>query len=146
MLNRRGNNSGLTHPPALSKEKKGKKMMKKMILMVVAMLSITTTYAENENVSNVANVAAYDMSVNIRKLGETLGLTSDQMEAVDNIHHTFSAEMLFAAQMNEEDRKAMVKKAIDKDVKNMRYILNEKQYHKYLLLLNVTLNNRGINE
>ena len=30
MLNRRGNNSGLTHPPALSKEKKGKKMMKKV--------------------------------------------------------------------------------------------------------------------
>ena len=46
-------------------------MMKKMILMIVAMLSITTSYAENENATRVNNVEAYDMSVNMRKLGET---------------------------------------------------------------------------
>ena len=121
-------------------------MMKKMILMIVAMLSITTSYAENENATRVNNVEAYDMSVNMRKLGETLKLNSDQIEAVENIHQTFVAEMLFAAQLGEEDRKAMVEKAVTKDVKYMRYILNDDQYHKYLLLLNVTLNNRGLNK
>ena len=115
-----------------------------MILMIVAMLSITTMHAENENANNVANLQAYDMSVNMRRLGETLDLSADQMEAVENIHHTFAAEMLFAAQMNEENRKAMVEKAVAKDVRFMRYILNDKQYRKYLLLLNTTLNNRGL--
>ena len=54
--------------------------------------------------------------------------------------------MLFAAQLGDEDRKAMVEKAVTKDVKYMRYILNDDQYHKYLLLLNITLNNRGLNK
>ena len=118
--------------------------MKRLFLMTIAMLSMTMTFAENENAANMNNVEAYDMSVNIRKLGEALGLTFDQMEAVENIHNTFNAEMLFAAQANTDDRKAMVDKAVDKEIKWMHYILDEKQYRKYLLLLNVTLQNRGL--
>ena len=52
--------------------------------------------------------------------------------------------MMFAAQYNKEERDARVAEAIDKDVKWMRYVLNEKQIHKYLMLLNTTLNNRGL--
>ena len=118
--------------------------MKRLFLMTIAMLSMTMTFAENENAANMNNVETYDMSVNIRKLGEALGLTFDQMEAVESIHNTFNAEMLFAAQANTDDRKVMVDKAIDKDVKWMHYILDEKQYRKYLMLLNVTLQNRGL--
>lgn len=40
----------------------------------------------------------------------------------------------------------MVKRAIDNDVKWMRYVLNDKQMHTYLRLLNTTLNNRGLNK
>ena len=119
--------------------------MKKIVLMVVAMLSMTVSYAENENANNVKGVEAYDMSVNMRKLAVALDMDFDQMEAVEDIHHTFSAEMLFAAQMNKDEREDMVKHAVTKDVKFMRYILNDKQYRKYLLLLNTTLNNRGLN-
>lgn len=119
--------------------------MKKIVLTVVAMLSMTMAFAENEEVKNVNNVEAYDMTVNMRKLGEALSLTADQMEAVQDIHHTFNAEMQFAAQLNKDERDAMVKQAVKKDVKYMHYILNDKQYRRYLLLLNTTLNNRGLN-
>lgn len=112
--------------------------------MTIAMLSMTMTFAENEEAKNVNNTEAYDMTVNMRKLSEALQLTADQMEAVADIHHTFSAEMVFAAQLNKEEREAMVKQAVNKDVKYMHYILNDKQYRKYLLLLNTTLNNRGL--
>ena len=118
--------------------------MKKMILTMVAMLSMTMAFAEGENANSVNNVEAYDMSVNMNKLSEALALTADQIEAVTEIHHTFSAEMMFAAQYNKEERDARVAEAIDKDVKWMRYVLNEKQIHKYLMLLNTTLNNRGL--
>ena len=111
---------------------------------MIAMLSMTMTFAENESAANVNNIEAYDMSVNIRRLSVALGLTTDQMEAVENIHSTFSAEMLFAAQTNADDRKVMVEKAVEKDIKWMRYVLNDKQYRKYLQLLNVTLQNRGL--
>ena len=119
--------------------------MKRLFLMTIAMLSMTMAFAENEEAKNVNNVEAYDMTVNMRKLGEALSLTADQMEAVQDIHHTFNAEMQFAAQLNKDERDAMVKQAVKKDVKYMHYILNDKQYRRYLLLLNTTLNNRGLN-
>ena len=117
-----------------------------MILTMVAMLSMTMAFAENENAASVNNVEAYDMSVNMNKLSEALALTADQIDAVAEIHHTFSAEVLFAAQYNKEERDARIKEAVDKDVKWMRYVLNEKQMRKYLVLLNATLNNRGLNK
>ncbi|MBO7046410.1 MAG: hypothetical protein J6W38_08700 [Prevotella sp.] len=118
--------------------------MKKMILTIVAMLSMTMAFAENENAASVNNVEAYDMSVNMNKLSEALALNADQIEAVKEIHHTFAAEMMFAAQYNKDERDARVNEAIDKDVKWMRYVLNEKQMRKYLVLLNTTINNRGL--
>jgi hydroxypyruvate isomerase len=119
--------------------------MKKMILMVVAMLGMTmTSYAENEKAQNVENVETYDMSINMRKLAVTLGLTFDQMDAVQDIHSTFCAEMMMAAHAGNEERSELVDKAVNKDVRYMHYVLDEKQYRKYLLLLNTTLRNRGL--
>jgi len=119
--------------------------MKRLFLMTIAMLSMTMTFAENEKAENVTNVEAYDMSVNMRKLSVALGLNTDQMEAVESIHNTFNAEMQLAAQADESDRKELVNKAIDRDIKWMHYVLNQKQYRTYLMLLNATLNNRGFN-
>ena len=114
---------------------------------MVAMLSMTMAFAEGENVNSVNNVAAYDMSCNMNKLAEALSLTGDQREAVDNIYQTFAAEMMFAAQYySNEQRNEMVKKAISKNVAWMNYVLNDKQRRTYLMLLNATLNNRGLNK
>jgi hypothetical protein len=38
----------------------------------------------------------------------------------------------------------MVDRAINKDLAYMNYILNQDQYRKYVMLLNVTLTNRGL--
>ena len=113
---------------------------------MVALLSMTTAFAEGENTANVSNLEAYEMNINMNKLSEALNLADDQKEAVENIHHTFAAELMFAAQYGKNDRKAMVKRAISNDVKWMRYVLNDKQYRTYLTLLNTTINNRGLNK
>ena len=120
--------------------------MKKMILMVVTMLSMTatTSFAENENANATEKVEAYDMTVNMRKLAVVLDMTFDQMEAVEDIHHTFCAEMMLAAHAGKDEREALVDQAVKKDVRYMRYVLDNKQYRKYLLLLNTTLRNRGL--
>ena len=111
------------------------------------MLSMTMAFAEGENVNSVNNVAVYDMSVNMEKLAEALSLNGDQREAVDNIYQTFAAEMMYAAQYYSNDqRKDMVKKAINKNVAWMNYVLNDKQRRTYLMLLNTTINNRGLNK
>ena len=116
------------------------------------MFSMTMAFAEKENavVENAVEMNAnnvYDMSVNMRKLSVALGLTVDQIEAVETVHNTFNAEMLFAAHYGtKEERDAQVKKAVEKDIKWMNYILTKDQYRKYLVLLNATLNNRGLNK
>ena len=117
-----------------------------MILTMVAMLSMTTAFAEGENVANVSNLEAYELNINMNKLSEVLELADDQKEAVENIHHTFSAELMFAAQYGKNDRKALVDRAVENDVKWMRYVLNEKQMRTYLRLLNATMLNRGLNK
>lgn len=117
-----------------------------MILTLVAMLSMTTAFAEGESAMGMNNTAAYELNVNIDKLSETLNLADDQKEAVADIHHTFAAELMFAAQYSNDDRKALVARAIDNDVKWMRYVLDDKQMRTYLTVLNTTMNNRGLNK
>lgn len=120
-------------------------IMKRLFMVVVAMLSMTMTFAENETAANLNATEAYDMqSVNMKKLGMALNLSKDQMESFAEVHKTFSAEMLFAAQTVGDERQKMVKKAIKKDLAYMNYILSSDQYRKYVMLLNMTLMNRGI--
>ena len=52
--------------------------------------------------------------------------------------------MMFAAQYGKEERAKMVEKAINKDLAYMNYMLSDTQYRKYLMLLNLTLVNRGL--
>jgi hypothetical protein len=120
--------------------------MKKVMMTLVAMLCMTTAFAEDENTNAVNNIEAYKMDVNMDKLSQVLHLAADQREAVENIHHIFNTEMVHAAQYGNNDRDAMVKRAIDTDVKRMRYVLSEDQMRTYLLLLNTTINNRGLNK
>jgi hypothetical protein len=118
--------------------------MKKLILTVVALMSMTMTFAENESAANTNTTESYNMTVNMNKLTKALSLSDDQIEAVSEIHKSFSAEMMFAAQYGKEERDKRIDKAISRDLAYMNYILNDTQYRKYLMLLNVTLHNRGI--
>lgn len=118
--------------------------MKKIVMMLVAMMTLTVANAENENTASLQSTNAYDMTINLRKLAVTLGLNMDQMEAVQDIHHQFCNEMLLASQAEGDERVKLVEQAVKKDVRYMHYVLDEKQYRKYLLLLNTTLVNRGL--
>lgn len=116
--------------------------MKKLVVLAVALLSMTTTFAADENAS--ATAAAYNMNIKMGPLADALSLNIDQVEAVADVHKNFTAEMMNAAIAPAEERDAMVGKAINKDLKYMHTILSEKQYRKYLMLLNATLKNRGL--
>ncbi len=118
--------------------------MKKIVMMIAAMMVMSIANATNDGDDKVENTSAYDMSVNMRKLAVVLDLNMDQMEAVQDIHHQFCNEMTMAAMAKGDERDAMAEKAIKKDVRYMHYVLDEKQYKKYLLLLNTTLHNRGL--
>ncbi|MBO7116020.1 MAG: hypothetical protein J6V87_03110 [Prevotella sp.] len=118
--------------------------MKRLFLTVVAMLSMTLTFAGNENMNSVNNAEAYNLSVNMGQLSKALALADDQKEAVAEIHKTFCAEMMFATQYGNEEREARMNAAIKKDLGFMNYVLNPDQYRKYVRLLNITMANRGL--
>lgn len=118
--------------------------MKRLFLTVIAMLSMTMTFAADENLNSTNSLQAYNMEVNYTKLGEALDLSSDQLEAVKDIHHEFCVNMQCIAAASENSRPAMLKNAINIDLRFMRSVLSQKQYKRYLLLLNTTLLNRGL--
>ena len=120
--------------------------MKRLFLTVMAVLSMNLTFAENEELNTVSNANAYKMSVNYSKLADALELSLDQQEAVQDIHSEFCADMLNASTVSSDERKAMVEKALQKDLKHMRYVLSDNQYRTYLMLLNTTIVNRGLNK
>lgn len=118
--------------------------MKRMILLVAAAMVMTASFAETEEQNAVKNVENYDMSFDMRRLAVTLGLTLEQMEIVNDIQNNFNEKMHTAAKANFEERADMVDKAVTKDVHDMYYVLNDKQFKTYLTLLNTTLRNKGL--
>ena len=66
------------------------------------------------------------------------------MEIVADIHNNFCNEMMLAAYAEGDERTNLMDKAVDKDFRYMHYVLNKKQYKKYVMLLNLTLRNRGL--
>lgn len=128
----------------LTKERKMN--MKKIVLTVVAVMSMTVAFAAGENDSNTATTNAYKFNLSTYALSRALNLNQDQVDVVEDINRTFSAEMMNAAVSDSSEREAKVNAAIKKDLSYMHYVLNNSQYREYVKLLNVTLNNRGLNK
>lgn len=128
----------------LTKERKMN--MKKIVLTVVAVMSMTMAFAADENDNNTATTNAYKFNLSTYALSRALNLNQDQIDVVEDINRTFSAEMMNAAVSDSSEREAKVNAAIKKDLSYMHYVLNNSQYREYVKLLNVTLNNRGLNK
>jgi len=120
--------------------------MKRLFFSVIVMMSMTVAFAGNESNDATDFTEAYMMEVNVNKLGQALNLSSDQYGFMEEAMGVFTADLMCIASASEDSRKAMMHNAVMKNLSATRSILNKTQYHKYLRLLNVTLNNRGLNK
>lgn len=120
--------------------------MKKIILTVaMVMATCFPVVAEETKTSELNNVEAYDINVNINSLARYLELSQDQLSIVEDIQMAFSDGVRYAAIMpTDERRKNMIDNAIEYNLQNMKYVLSKEQYKRYLKVLNQTLINRGI--
>ena len=118
--------------------------MKKIILTVVATMMMTISFAETNKVNAVKNVDNSGLTFDLRRLAVTLDLTDNQMEAVKVISDNFNDELISATSARRFQRHALIQQAIRKDAKQMRNVLNDKQFNTYMQLLGVTLQNRFI--
>lgn len=129
--------------------------MKKIVLTLVALLSMTAVFAEEgEKSANKSQKSPevtvagmnqnMDMTLNYNTLASTLGLDEYQKGAVELIHNKFIKEMKAAASVEGAERMELVKKAANKELEYMSYVLNSDQYRKFNMLFNLTLSNRGL--
>ena len=119
--------------------------MKKYFIMLVMMLTMSVySFAEENTATKMAETERYELKINHRRLACILDMSSDQMEMSNDIISELERDMMFAAVMTTENsRNAVVANAGKKNTKYMHYILNDAQYKKYLMLLNLTLEHRG---
>ena len=104
----------------------------------------TKTIENSHKIVLETQAAKYDFTINYRRLGCCLEMSIDQLEDFKLFIDQFKDNMLFAYnECSEDSRDGVVKSIVRKNVKEMRCILNEKQYKKYILLMNTTLRNRG---
>lgn len=117
--------------------------MKKIVLTMVALLSMTAAFAESEVDNEAAEAAKYEIRFNMNSLSKSLDLNYDQQKAVGDIMNMFASDMTNAAAASGNERAALRKKAVNRDLAYMRAVLEPEQYRTYVMLLNTTLNNRG---
>lgn len=120
--------------------------MKKIVLTLIAALSMTAAFAEGTVDNEAAEAAKYEVNFNINSLGKALSLSYDQYDAVKDITSMFASDMMNAAAASGNERDELRNKAIIRDLAYMRTVLEPYQYRTYVMLLNATINNRGLNK
>ncbi len=120
--------------------------MKKIVFTLIASMVMTAALADTPKTTtaNNANAANYDMTVNYNRLAVALNLDGDQIESVKLIHGDYIKAMNAAAKAPEAEKKEMVRKATQKELARLRYVLDRDQYRKYNMLINATLTNHGL--
>lgn len=113
--------------------------MKRVVLTVAIALCIgaTTFAAEKQPISN------WGGNISITSLSKYLNLTSAQAEEVANISTYFDTEMSKAS-YSRKNQDQKIQNAVYSNLKLMRQTLSAEQYTKYLKVLNITLQNKGI--
>ena len=121
-------------------------IMKKYFLMVVMLFTMgINSFANDKNVFNLDNTERYEIKVNYGKLSKWLNLSQDQEGDVEMFIDELSSDFMFIAnECDNSNRVVVTKNALRKNIKNMFSVLDKEQYHKYLAVLNATLNNRNI--
>jgi len=115
--------------------------MKRLVLTVATVLCLTATGFAAGNQPTTATT--WEGNINISKLSNYLKLTSEQAEEVANITVFFDEQMGKATRARKNQDK-LLQTAVYGNLKLMKQTLAPEQYAKYIKLMNVTLQNRGI--
>jgi len=114
--------------------------MKKVILTMVAVCALSSAFAGNTD----KKVNSVELNVNVYKLQNYLGFSPDEYVFVSDVMERLNDDLKHLDNLEGEKYDKMLKKAVMRNLAYMRDILSSEQYSKYLVLLNTTLRNKGI--
>ena len=109
------------------------------LTLVTALCLAASTFAAG----NQPTTAKWEGNINVNKLCKYLQLNSVQSEEVANICEYFSTQM-GRATTAKKDQEKKLHNAVYGNLKLMKKTLTDKQYADYAKVLNVTLQNKGI--
>ena len=135
--------------------------MKKVIITLVVMVTMAFSFCVCANAKNTpvgynfglvksasvdSLVSKYDFNINYKNLEKCLNVTSEQRGDFELMFDKFKRNIRFAKFESDSAKSdTIAKNAIMTNVKDMRGLLNRKQYKKYLTILNATVRNKEIN-
>lgn len=118
--------------------------MKRVLLLFVSLSMTAVTMMAGEKNAN-AESEMWSWNVNTGRLSDCLQLGSNQYDQVKMISEYFADRLSAAAHGKNDERKSeLVRYAVNANLKLMKETLDEAQYKKYVMLLNLTLKNKGL--
>ena len=114
------------------------------LFMAVAILGISATvsFANAQCVNENGNKEPF--AVEFGKLSSYLDLTPSQMDEVYDINEYFKGQQKESLSRDTKRQEEQLQKAVYGNLKLMKSALSDKQYRKYVTLLNVTNNNNRL--
>ena len=109
--------------------------MKKIFVTVMVLMGVLGTMN-----MNAANNNEVTYNANVKSLGKYLELAIEQQQVVERLNDDFIKAQI--ASTSNQELNAVVKE----NIKLMRRTLDLKQMRKYITLLNVTANNKKLND
>ena len=117
--------------------------MRKLIMAVAVLgMSATMNFAKAQCVNEYGNKEPF--AVEFSRLSSYLGLAPYQMEEVLNINDYFVQEQRKSLSKDLKRQDERLQKAVYGNLKLMKEALTADQYRKYVILLNVTNNNKRL--
>ena len=117
--------------------------MRKLIMAVAVLgMSATMNFAKAQCVNEYGNKEPF--AVEFSRLSSYLGLAPYQMEEVLNINDYFVQEQRKSLSKDLKRQDERLQKAVYGNLKLMKEALTANQYHRYVILLNVTNNNNRL--
>lgn len=117
-------------------------MKKFFIMAAIALMATANVNAEEKNKDAVR--VDYNIDMNIHALSRCLNLDGDQADVMEYASDLLKEEIAFVKFAKEEKKAARLQRAINRNLAIAHKHLEEKQYHDYLVLMNTTLNNKGL--
>jgi len=122
-------------------------MRKLFFIAAMALMVSSAATAQESELSNLATETPaidFSFSVNNNSLSRYLNLDENQDEQMKYIVDRFDNDLRFVAWSKEVKRPERFMKALTYNLSATHKVLNDAQYRKYLILLNNTLKNKGL--
>lgn len=115
-------------------------------MMMVAAMMMMTGVANASNAKGYVgdDAADYSININMKSLSRTLFLDDDQVLDMEIISKRLSRSLKKAEKHEGSKQSEIVTKAINRNLRAAHEVLDRKQYHDYVTIMNFTLNNTGL--